>query len=131
MEHHISDVRIERFEKLDEQPRLECYLVYGYHQSIEQEVGFLIDRYVCDSIFPNIYIERAHTTQKKVLYFFRKTKNSNNKEIYRSKIKRAIAYRDIIFEYVFEIREDSTIAPSRKKYRVNEPDMVSEPFRCN
>ncbi len=128
---HISDVKIERFEKLDEQPRLECYLVYGYHKSIEQEVGSLIDRYVCDSIFPNIAFDATGSTQKKVLYFFRKTKNTNNKETYRSKMKRAIAYRDIIFEYVFDIGEDFTITPSQKNYRVNEPDMVMEPFKCN
>ena len=47
-EPNISDVRIERFEKLDEQPGIECYLVYGYHSSIEREVGLLLDRYVCD-----------------------------------------------------------------------------------
>lgn len=130
-EHHISDVRIERFEKLDEQPGIECYLVYGYHKSIEREVGLLIDRYVCDSIFPNIKIEITRRSQQKLLLFYKKTKNSNNEETYRSKIKRAIAGRDIIFEYVFDRKEDSTIVPSRKRYKVNEPDMVSEPFRCN
>lgn len=130
-EHHISGVRIERFEKLDEQPTRECYLVYGYHKSIEREVGFLIDRYVCDSIFPSIVLEKTKRSQRKTLYFFKKTKNSNNKETYRSKIKRAIADRDIIFEYDFELGENSKIVPSRKRYKVNEPDMVSEPFRCN
>jgi hypothetical protein len=130
-DHNISDIRIERFEKLDEQPRLECYLVYGYHKSIEQEVGSLIDRYVCDSIFPNIVFDTTGSTQKKVLYFFKKTQNTNNKEKYRSKIKKAIAHRDIIFEYVFDIKEYSKVVPTRKKYRVNDPDMVSEPFRCN
>lgn len=130
-EPHISDVRIERFKKMDEQPIRECYLVYGYHNSIEQEVGKLIDKYVCDSVFPSITIEAMSNSKQKYIYFFKKTKNSNNKETYRSKIKRAIAERDIIFEYDFEAKEDSTINPSRKRYRVNEPDMVSEPFRCN
>lgn len=128
---HISDVRIERFEKIDEQPRIECYLVYGYHKSIEQEVGKLIDIYVCDSIFPNIKIDSTYAFQKKVLYFFKRSKNSNNTETYRSKIKRSIAYRDIIFEYVFDIGEDFTVTPSQKNYRVNDPDMIMESFRCN
>jgi hypothetical protein len=130
-EPRISDVKIERFEKLDEQPGIECYLVYGYHKSIEQEIGLLIDKYVCDSIFPSVTIEITRRSQQKLFLFYKKTKNSNNEETYRSKIKRAIAGRDIIFEYIFERKEDSTIVPSRKLYRVNEPDMVIEPFRCN
>jgi hypothetical protein len=128
---NISDIRIERFEKLDEQPGIECYLVYGYHNSIEKETGLLIDKYVCDSVLLNIRIESTSRSKQKLLIFFKKTKNTNNNETYRSKIKRAIARRDVIFEYDFEVKEDSIIAPSRKRYRVNEPDMVSEPFRCN
>jgi hypothetical protein len=128
---NISDVRIERFEKMDEQPGIECYLVYGYHHSIEQEVGLLIDKYVCDSIFSTIKIESTSRSQEKRLVFFKKNKNTNNKETYRSKIKRAIAYRDVIFEYVFDRKDDSTIVPSRRLYRVNDPDMVIEPFKCN
>lgn len=131
-EPNISDVRIERFEKLDEQPGVECYLVYGYHHSIEREIGLLIDKYVCDTIFPTIKIESTSLSQEKSLVFFKKTKNTNNEETYRSKIKRAIAYRDVIFKYVFERKDDSTIVPSRRiLYRFNDPDMVIEPFRCN
>lgn len=130
-EPNISDVRIERFEKLDEQPRIECYLVYGYHSSIEREVGLLLDRYVCDSIFPSITIEKTSLFNQKILLFYKKTKNTNNEETYRSKIKRAIADRDVIFEYVFRRNEDFMIVPSRRNYRVNDPDMVMEPFRCN
>jgi hypothetical protein len=130
-EPNISDVRIERFEKLDEQPGIECYLVYGYHHSIEREVGLLLDRYVCDSIFSTIKIERTSRSQEKRLVFFNKTNNTNNEETYKSKIKRAIAYRDVIFEYVFDRKDDSMIAPSRRIYKINDPDMVIERFRCN
>ncbi len=128
---NISDVRIERFEKMDEQPRIECYLVYGYHSSIEQDVGLLLDRYVCDSIFPSITIEKTSLFNKKIILFYKKTKNTNNEETYRSKIKRAIADRDVIFKYVFRRNEDFMIVPSRRIYRVNDPDMVIEPFGCN
>lgn len=127
----ISDVRIERFEKLDEQPRIECYLVYGYHSSIEREVGILLDKYVCDSIFPSISIEKNSIYNQKLLLFYQKTKNTNNEETYRSKIKRGIADRDVIFEYVFRRNEDYTISPIRKSYRFNDPDIVTEPFNCN
>jgi len=127
---HISDVRIERFEKLDEQPGIESYLVYGYHESIEQEIEFIIDKYVCDSIFPNITIERASRSQQKNLFFFKKTKNSNNEETYLSKIKRSIAYRDVIVEYVFRRKEDSTIVPAWKTVSANEPE-VTKPFKCD
>lgn len=128
---NISDVRIERFEKMDEQPRIECYLVYGYHSSIERDVGLLLDRYVCDSIFPSITIEKTSLFNQKIILFYKKTKNTNNEETYRSKIKRSIADRDVIIEYVFRRNEDFMIVPSRRIYRVNNPDMVIEPFRCN
>jgi hypothetical protein len=130
-EPNISDVRIERFEKMDEPPRIECYLVNSYHSSIDQEIGALLDHYVCDSIFPNIAIEKANLFNQKLILFFKKTKNTNNEESYRSKIKRAIADRDVIIEYVFRRNESNAIVPMWKSYRVNEPDFVSEPFRCN
>lgn len=130
-EPNISDVRIERFEKMDEQPRIECYLVCGYHTSIDREIGILLDQYVCDSIFPNITIENTSLFNQKLIIFFKKTKKTNNEETYRSKIKRAIADRDVIFEYVFRRNENNTIVPMWKRYRVNDPDMVMEPFRCN
>lgn len=127
----LSDVRIERFEKLDEQPYRQCYLVYGYHPSIEREIGLMLDKFVCDSIFPYFVDYQANNYQGKLFLFYKKTKNANNKETYLSDMKRAIADRDIIFEYLFKGHGDSTLmAPTRKIYKVNDPDMVIEPFNC-
>jgi hypothetical protein len=127
----LSDVRIERFEKLDEQPYRQCYLVYGYHPSLEKEVGALIDRYVCNSIVPNLTFDSTGTIMRsKYLYFFKRTKHSNNDETYRSDMKKAIADRDIIFKYVFDVEENIKFVPDRKISDVNGPNRVSEPFTC-
>lgn len=127
----MPDVRIERFEKLDEQPYRQCYLVYGYHPSIEREIGLMLDKFVCDSIFPNAAYYQINDFQHKVYLFYKKTKKSNNQETYRSDMKRSIAHRDVIFEYLFKGKADSTLmVPARKIYKVNDPDMVIEPFTC-
>jgi len=138
-----SGIRIERFELLDEynnrndnkdenlnnQLLSEAYLIHGYKKKFDNEINNLVDRYVCDSIMPNLEFYDV-----KYIVFYKKSKNTNRENFQVRPKHKMIRARsdDILFSYWFYNINDSIVPKTKYFHAVGgKEDPPPQSFKCN
>lgn len=122
-----NNIKIERFEYLDESPFLEAYLISGYTKKYDDRIQRIVDSFICHSILGNNTPYHA-----KYITFFKETKNTN-RDNFQTRRKHKIIRsqtKDKLFSYRFTTK-DSMIFRITKIYQEYDTEVSFQGFHCN
>lgn len=117
----------ERFKHLNNKLHYKAYLVHGYKKRYDIEINQIIDRYLCDSILPDLHFERSLYIQ-----FFKASKNTNY-ENFKVRPKHKIIHarsNDLLLHFRLFHPNDSTLWMAKQKAGLMKPDPPEEKFNC-